>query len=528
MQYIADAREAKKIDGVSIHEIGIPSFVLMERAALKVADFITGIADMGKDRILILCGMGNNGGDGLAIGRILMERGFQIAFTLLGEEKKASEEMKQQIFIARNLSVPEVTNPQITDYTMIVDAIFGIGLARGITGNYAACIEEVNHADATVISVDIPSGIDASTGKVLGCAIQADYTITFGINKRGLVLFPGAMYAGQVLIEEIGFPKKAVGEVAPAVFSYEKSDIPKLFPKRIPRSNKGSYGKCLVIAGSGQISGAAYFAAAAAYRMGSGLVKVLTHENNRIMLQAKLPEALLTTYSEEENSPSHNINHNQSGTACKENSQHESKKEKNTEFIRNLQKELSWASAVIIGPGLGTSPMAELFLQEVLKIRDIPVLIDADGLNLLSKLSEYFGENNMIRLPANFVLTPHLKEMSRLIDKEVSEIQENLMDAACQHTVGATVVLKDARTVVSDGTKIYLNQSGNSALAKGGSGDVLSGMIGGLLVRGMKPFDAAALGVYLHGLTAEEYVKRGGFSTMFASDILEELLCILP
>ena len=279
MQYIADAREAKKIDGVSIHEIGIPSFVLMERAALKVADFITGIADMGKDRILILCGMGNNGGDGLAIGRILMERGFQIAFTLLGEEKKASEEMKQQIFIARNLSVPEVTNPQITDYTMIVDAIFGIGLTRGITGNYAACIEEVNHADATVISVDIPSGIDASTGKVLGCAIQADYTITFGINKRGLVLFPGAMYAGQVLIEEIGFPKKAVGEVAPAVFSYEKSDIPKLFPKRIPRSNKGSYGKCLVIAGSGQISGAAYFAAAAAYRMGSGLVKVLTHEN---------------------------------------------------------------------------------------------------------------------------------------------------------------------------------------------------------------------------------------------------------
>lgn len=528
MQYIADAKEAKKIDGVSIQKIGIPSFVLMERAALKVADFITGIADATGDRILILCGMGNNGGDGLAIGRILMERGFQISFTLLGEEKKASEEMKQQILIARNLLVPEVTNPHIADYTIIVDAIFGIGLTRDITGNYAACIEEINHADATVISVDIPSGIDASTGKVLGCAIQADYTITFGVNKRGLVLFPGAMYAGQVLTEEIGFPQKAVEEVAPAIFSYEKSDIPKLFPKRIPRSNKGSYGRCLVIAGSGHISGAAYFAAAAAYRTGSGLVKVFTHENNRTMLQTKLPEALLATYSEEESLFSDDVNHNPVLAACKENSQHDCKKEEHAKFIRDLQKELSLASAVIIGPGLGTSPIAELFLQEVLKIKDIPVLIDADGLNLLSKLSEHFDGNNIIRLPANFVLTPHLKEMSRMIHHEVSEIQDNLIDTACQYTEGATIVLKDARTVVSDGTKIYLNQSGNSALAKGGSGDVLSGIIGGLLARGMEPFHAAALGVYLHGLTAEEYVKRGGFSTMFASDILEELSCILP
>ena len=254
-----------------------------------------------------------------------------------------------------------------------------------------------------------------------------------------------------------------------------------------------------MIAGSEQISGAAYFAAEAAYRMGSGLVKVLTHENNRTMLQTKLPEALLKTYADEDRISS-----------------------------LELKKELSWASVVIIGPGLGISQTAELLLKEVLKIKDIPVLIDADGLNLLSNLSEYFGENRIIRLPANFVLTPHLKEMSRLTGSGVLEIQENIMDTASRHTEGATVVLKDARTVVSDGTKIYLNQSGNSALAKGGSGDVLSGMIGGLLARGMEPFYAAALGVYLHGLTAEEYVKRGGFSTMFASDILEELSSILP
>jgi len=510
MQYIADAEEAKKIDGVSIHEIGIPSFVLMERAALKVADFITGFADSKKDRILIICGMGNNGGDGLAAGRILMERGFQISFTLLGDEKRASDEMKRQISIAGNLSMPEVKNPQAVDYTIIIDAIFGIGLTRDITGCYADYINKINNSDAAVISIDIPSGIDASTGKVLGCAVQADYTITFGVNKRGLVLFPGAAYAGQVMIEEIGFPKQAVEEAAPAVFSYEKSDIPLLFPKRVPRSNKGSYGKCLVIAGSEQISGAAYFAAAAAYRMGSGLVKAFTHENNRTMLQARLPEALIKTYSEKSTLSS----------GCME--------EEKAECIRELQKELTWASAVVIGPGLGTSHMAGLFLQEVLKCRDVPVVIDADGLNLLSGCPEYFNKDGMLRLPKNFVLTPHLKEMSRLLGNEVEEIKENLLDTAYRHTEGATVVLKDARTVVSDGTGIYLNQSGNNALAKGGSGDVLSGMIGGLLARGMKPFDAAALSVYLHGLTAEEYVKRGGFSTMFASDILEELLRILP
>lgn len=176
MQYIADAEEAKKIDGVSIHKIGIPSFVLMERAALKVADFITGFADSKKDRILIICGMGNNGGDGLAAGRILMERGFQISFTLLGDEKKASDEMKRQISIAGNLSMHEVKNPQAEDYTIIIDAIFGIGLARDITGAYADYISKINNSDAAVISIDIPSGIDASAGKVLPYSSLSDHS----------------------------------------------------------------------------------------------------------------------------------------------------------------------------------------------------------------------------------------------------------------------------------------------------------------------------------------------------------------
>lgn len=528
MQYIADAREAKEIDGISIQKIGIPSFVLMERAAMKAAELTAKIVHKESDRILIVCGVGNNGGDGAACGRILMEQGFDVVIALLGDEANASEEMKQQLFIARNLLIPVITNPVVEEYSVIIDAIFGIGLSREIKGDIAGIITEINESEATVISLDIPSGIDASDGSVLGMAVKADYTVTFGVMKRGLVLFPGTLYAGKVYVADVGFPKSAIEEAAPAIFSYEREDIKKLFPKRMARSNKGSYGTTLVIAGSRQISGAAYFSAAAAYRMGSGLVKVFTHENNRQMLQERLPEALLMTYRGTERLPEEYMDDILEEKEEIPFLEQDSEKEEGTAFVKQLQNELSRASAVVIGPGLGTSRMSEFLVHEVLKITDIPVLIDADGLNLLQRFPECFNEDGRILLPDNFVLTPHLKEMSRLLGNEVEEIQENLIDTACRYTKGATFVLKDARTVVSDGMRIYLNQSGNNALAKGGSGDVLSGMIGGLLAQGMEPFRAAALGVYLHGLSAEEYIKEGSSSTMLASDILKELVKLLP
>ncbi len=516
MQYIADADEAKKIDGVSIYKIGIPSFVLMERASLSVAECVCTFAKKEIDRILVVCGMGNNGGDGAACGRILAEAGFEVEILLLGQEEKASEEMKQQLFIARNLSVPVITTAKPSEYTVIVDAVFGIGLSRDITGNYADWIQKINQAEAIVVAVDIPSGIDASSGKVLGTAVKADYTVTFGVNKRGLVLFPGMQYAGNVIVADIGFPKKAIEEVMPKAVSYEKEDILSLFPKRIPRSNKGSYGKTLVIAGSEQMSGAAFFAAAAAYRMGSGLVKIVTHENNRTMLQANLPEALLCTYD---------------GTELS------SAKEQET-FVKRVSEEIEWATTIVIGPGLGKSEIAAFMLKQVYKVKNIPVLIDADGLNILAEfvrdgmVLEETGDclepnGSPLCLPENFVLTPHLKEMSRLIGKDTEQIKEDMV-ASCKAVSGPVLALKDARTIVSGGSRFYINQSGNNALAKGGSGDVLSGIIGGLLALKMPAFEAASLGVYLHGLTAEEYVKKRGFSSMLATDILEELKNLLP
>ena len=425
--------------------------------------------------------------------------------------------MKLQLSIARKLSLPVFTNIEIKDFLnenrgtdeIVIDAIFGIGLTREVTGKYADWIQWLNQTEHTIFSVDIPSGIDATTGRVLGVAVKADYTVTFGVNKLGLVLFPGTLYAGKVAVEEIGFPKNVIEKTAGNLLSYEKKDMLACFPKRIPYGHKGNYGKLLLLAGSETISGAAFFAAKAAYRMGCGLVHIVSHENNRAMLQTNIPEALYTFY-------------NNSGSSVS----------KTSKVLEELQEIIKKVSAVVIGPGIGQSDFAKKLLYTVLKekeqLPDLPVLIDADGLNLLSGMEEYFGADRSIQLPSSYVLTPHLKEMSRLVQLPVSEIRENLLSTAKEKTKGAVLVLKDARTLITNGEKTVINQSGNSALSKGGSGDVLSGMAGGLLARGTDPFTAAALAVYLHGCAAEEYIKYRSSSSMLASELLEILPKILP
>lgn len=497
MQYIANAKEAKRIDGISIEKIGIPSLVLMERAALAVAQRVEKIASK-DESILILCGSGNNGADGVAAGRMLSEHGYTVTFLLLGNMQKASEEMRVQLTIIKNLkltvrTIKDFSKEELKKYSFVVDAVFGIGLSREITGNYAEWIKAVNEAQKTVLAIDIPSGIDATNGQVLGIAIQAKETVTFGTLKSGLLFFPGAKYAGAVQVADIGFPKAALDEVSLQTISYDREDVGELFPKRIPYSNKGSYGKVLVVAGSENMGGAAYFAARAAYEMGCGLVKVITHQNNRTMLLEKLPEALLECYHEDTGEE---------------------------EITAMLSDAVKWADVIACGPGLGNSQAAQILFKNVIKEETKTVILDADAINLAAALSVNVFQKNK-------VLTPHLKEMSRLIKAPVAEIQKDLMQCASM-TKPATIVLKDARTVVVSGEKRYINRSGNHALAKGGSGDVLCGMIAGLLARKTELFEAASLAVYLHGLTAEEYVKNKSASSMFASDILDMLSYILP
>lgn len=499
MDYILNAAEAAEIDRISIYETGIPSAVLMEKAAMAVARCIeeicsTSYSNMapGGIKVLAVCGMGNNGGDGIACARMLSEAGFNACIFLIGDKSRATEETKIQLNIATNLDVPFITKPEDNEYNIIIDALFGTGLSRNITGVYAEWVGWINRQPSEVISVDIPSGINADNGQVYGCAARAGHTVTFGSNKRGTVLFPGSAYSGNIVVADIGFPEKAVHKTAPKAYTYKKEDLPRLMPERHMRSNKGSFGKVLVIAGSVGMSGACILAAKASARTGCGIVKIATASQNTDIIKTCLPEAITGTYED------------------------------------GIADGIKWADVVAIGPGLGTDDNAVKLVEEVLKVQDKPVVMDADALNILTKLVPDGKGIDRYNLAKNFIITPHIKEMSRLSGADVNEIQENIIDYASCHKSGCTVVLKDARTVVSDGSRIYINTTGNNALATAGSGDVLCGIIAGMLAQGMKPLEAASLAVMVHGITADVYAGKKNRYSMLASDIIEELQFVLP
>nr|WP_294489823.1 NAD(P)H-hydrate dehydratase [uncultured Anaerosporobacter sp.] len=507
MKYLVDAAKMKAIDEYTSNMLGIPSLVLMEKAAMAIVELIRSKITR-NDRILAVCGTGNNGGDGIATVRMLKGLGYNADVLIIGDEKRATDQTKQQLFIARNLDVKVYNNVKVSEYTVIIDAIFGIGLSKPVVGVFEQIIESINTCDNKVFSVDIPSGIHADNGKVMNIAVKADYTITFGVNKIGLVLYPGCEYAGEILVADIGFPKKAIEYVKPSVFYYEKEDLTRL-PLRKNYSNKGTFGKVLIIAGSRNMSGACYLSAKAACRTGAGLVKVLTVEDNRSIIQSLLPEAILSTYD-----PS-NL--------------------KNKLEVDRIIQELKWATSIVIGPGIGISAASDHLLDIVLNHTNVPIVIDADAITMLAGKSQYISKDNEkecycdIDLPENVVVTPHLKEMSRLLDCEVFNVKENLLPVTVNAVKGKRYVLalKDARTIVSDGVRSYINLSGNNGMATAGAGDVLTGIIAAMLAQGMDRFDATALSVYVHGLAGDKAIESKSVYSLIASDIIEALPLVL-
>ncbi len=490
MKYLLNSRQMKEIDRYSIEEVGIPALILMERAALRIAKLLCEVIEE-KDRILFIFGMGNNGGDAVAAARILAEKGITVGLCGVGDEEKASEQLKKQLSIARTLELPFRNKEALSEYTIIVDGIFGIGLAREVAGEAKEMIEAINTERKAgncryVVSVDMPSGVSADDGRVFTSAVKADATVTFGYAKRGLYLYPGCEYAGRIQTVEIGFPKVAEQAVQPDCFGYEKTDLWQL-PVRKADSHKGTYGKLLIVGGAPGMSGACIMAAKAALKMGVGLVKVVASEENRIIIQSSIPEAMFSPWEE-------------------------------------LNKELLWADGVVLGPGLGQSEESSLVWKMVWEQTGLPLVVDADAINLLAK-----QKNKSDNKRDTLILTPHLGEMARLTGKTVKEIKENLCAVAKSYAkAGEILLLKDARSVVSDGKQLYLNLSGHHALAKGGSGDVLAGMTGALLVQKMPPFEAACLAAYIHGLAAEHYVETKSAYSLLAGELVEELAYLLP
>lgn len=490
MEVLLNSGQMKACDQAAIYKTGIPSMVLMERAALSVVDEMME-AHMNLASVLVVCGSGNNGGDGFAIARLLKERDVSVTIAFVGRETSMTEETALQKQICENCGIKVCTNFQEREYTTIVDAIFGIGLSRAIEGRYAQVVEWINCSHAQVVAVDIPSGISADTGKVLGTAVRADLTVTFAFRKTGQILYPGTEYCGKLICRRIGISLE--NDIMPAAFIYTETDLRKVAGRRA-YSNKGSYGKVLLIAGSRGMSGAAYFSALSAYRSGCGLVRILTPECNREIIQNCLPEAMVTSYDSSQDA------------------------------VGKLRELFFWADVIGIGPGIGTGAVSEAIMNCVLKESVLPLVIDADGLNLLAKQPSLLDQ---VKGPV--IVTPHVGEMMRLTGKDKTEITENLLECTREYAKQNHVicVLKDARTVVSDGGRIYLNTSGNHGMAVGGSGDVLMGVICGLLAQGMRPFDAASEGVFIHGLAGDLARKQSSAYGMIAGDIANQIGVVL-
>ena len=510
MKKLVNRTQMKAIDSYSIEKVGIPSMVLMENAANEVVRVMEKTITK-KDIVLVVCGSGNNGGDGLATARILFNSGYQVDVFFAGNRENMSKEAKKQLYIVENLDIliwNSIEEINFSNYTITIDALFGIGLDRKVEGEYARIIQTMNEHQNYLYSIDMPSGISADDGKILGVAIKADMTITFGLAKIGQILHPGNTHTGQLEVVDIGFPQTALHSVDSHYFFYDQNDL-KHIPKRNQHSHKGTFGRVLIIAGSENMSGAAYLSAKAAYRTGAGLVEILSSKVNRTILQTQIPEAILTTYDED---------------------MLDEKSEKMK--IKNSIKE---ADVVVIGPGIGVTEHSQKLLDIVTLYLEKPTVFDADAIDLIA---DYYNTFPLMRdhpyirlnefsytLPPKSIVTPHLKELARLMDKSVSYIEENLLEATELCTTDSELIyaIKDERTLVGYEEERYINCSGNSGMATAGSGDVLTGVIAGLLAQGTEPFQAAKLAVYIHGLAGDYAAYKKSEYSMMASDIIEAL-----
>ncbi len=487
MKEIVTCHEMKEIESHIIRQYQVPSLVLMERAALSVTTVIAERFHRKTDSILVLCGSGNNGGDGFAIARILFQEGWKIQICFLGKEDHMTSECRLQYEICHNFNVPMVPFPEKLSCSLIVDALFGIGLTREITGDLRSVIQKVNSCPACKLAVDLPSGVHGDTGEIMGNAIACDVTVTFGFYKSGMCLYPGRSLCGEILLREIGIlDLMLVGRIK----ALEDKDL-NVLPARNPAGNKGTFGKVLIVGGSPGMAGSVYLSGLSAFSTGVGMVRIQTAETNRLALQMLLPEAIIETdFSEETN--------------------------------RHL---LDWCDVLVLGPGLGQSKEAEAcflwYLKEA-KSADRQLILDADGLNLLAS-----NPSARSFLGSHVVCTPHLGEFSRLVGKPISEIKRNLRKETLSFAeeTGCVLVCKDAVTLIRDHIHseehVFLNLSGTSGMAVAGSGDCLTGILAGIACMFRSPLTSyeAALGVYLHGKAGELASEEKGSHGALSGDI---------
>ncbi|PIQ27946.1 bifunctional ADP-dependent NAD(P)H-hydrate dehydratase/NAD(P)H-hydrate epimerase [bacterium (Candidatus Blackallbacteria) CG17_big_fil_post_rev_8_21_14_2_50_48_46] len=499
---IVSVETMQGLDQRTIQELGLPSLVLMERAALGVLTALREHFSPALQQVHILVGSGNNGGDGLALARMLQGQGIPVEIWIQEETSKRSPDNLKQLEIVKKLGLPVhplEANPtwrtQLSEATLIIDSIFGVGLSRPISGIWAEVIQYLNQVPLPIVAIDIPSGIHGDSGVPLGdLALRAELTVTCGLPKWGLMMDPALDYTGQLEMVDIGIPPA----YSAAVPGGHLLDLPLAAslapPPRRRNSHKGSYGRLVIVAGSLGMSGAAVIATEAALKAGTGLVYTCVPASIQAQVAQQVPQALVVPLPDSDGFLG-------------------------PESLEHLRTLLLRADAALLGPGLGFAPQTTELVQKLLCAMPCPLVLDADGLNHFAQTSQDFQSPTLI--------TPHAGELGRLLQTSTAEIQANRLQALHQgaNQFNCTHILKGARSLIGtpDG-RCWVNTSGNPALARGGSGDILAGLLAGLLAQGYPPEAAALLGVYWHGLAADLAVTEWPEACVS----IRELLTCLP
>ncbi len=503
---IVNARQMREIDRKTIEDYGIASPVLMERAGLAVAARVRQSFDRSA-RVVVLAGSGNNGGDGLVAARLLHNEGWDVRVFLLSQPERLSPDCLRQYETARmtGVRIVEARPPALKDLrsALVIDAMLGTGLNKPLRGDMAAVVDRVNRAGTDVVAVDIATGVSSDTGAVMGGAVRAVMTVTFGLPKAGHVFHPGAEYAGRLFVEDIGFPPELLHSDEIAMELVDKEYVSRLLPRRAVNSHKGDYGHVLVAAGSLGKTGAALLTARAALRSGAGLVTIGTPDSVAGPLTAAVLEEMTLPL------PS-----TASGGLSKE------AVRPVLDFLRER------ADVLAIGPGLSTDAETVEFVINTVAGSPVPVVVDADGLNALSTLG-YGGLVRLIRgLRVPVVLTPHVGEMARLLGTGIPDVAADLPNSALglARDTGACTVLKGVPTVTATpGGLCLVNSSGNPGMATAGAGDVLTGVIASLIGQGLPPQEAAAAGVFIHGLSGDIAAAGKTVYALTAGGLIEAL-----
>ncbi len=497
---ICTVNEMRDLDRRAMEEYGIVQELLMENAGQAAYFTILREYGMKNKHFTIFCGGGNNGGDGLVVARKLHSNGASVRVIMLGDRRKFKGAAQQNLDIAENIQVPMMewrdvseAREAVQNTDFIVDAIFGTGIDREVEGKYKEAIELINSSGKTVLSIDIPSGVNGDTGQIMGTATDADYTTTFGLPKAGNLLYPGFEKGGKLYVTHISFP--------PGLYDSQKikisSNEPRPLPQRKKDTHKGDYGKVLFIAGAASYLGAPYFSALSFLKAGGGLSFLATPESISEFIANKGSEVIFVPQKE---TPSGSIS------------------------SQNKQQLLEFAETtdmVVIGPGLSLNEETQQLVRELVGEIQKPVLIDGDGITAVAHDTECIQKRH-----APTLLTPHPGEMARLTQQNTKDMLKNKIPVV-QNTarkLNACIVLKGAHSLIGcPDEKVFVNLSGNPGMATAGSGDVLSGTIAAMAGMGFSPEDATRMGVFIHGLAGDLAARETGEDGLMANDIMNKL-----